>query len=94
MKSLVLQIKQYFDGGCDSIVNKLSKNFNFYDFHQDVQSNGLNKLSDDRIVLFTTVDHEYIPFGSMNMYLIDFYNEYEGMKIREYKLYFPRKKIF
>ena len=48
-------------------------------FRQDIQSNGFYKLTEDRLVLFTTEDYEIL-----HMFLFDFYNNYAGLKIREY----------
>ena len=78
--------------------NKKEIRFDSYSFRQDVYSNGLYKLDDKRIVLFATEDYKVddthsIEYGCLHMFLFDFYNEYAGMKIREYKFYYPEKRF-
>ena len=69
------------------------KSFNDEEFRQDVQSNGLYKLNDERVVLFTTKDYNSKEYGSLNMFLFDFYNDYQKMKIRRYIFYYPEKRF-
>ena len=75
---------------------KFVHSFNSDNFRQDVQSNGLYKLTDDRIVLFTTEDYGGIDYGQLNMFLIDIYyndNDYAGIKIRRFKFDYPEKRF-
>ena len=61
-------------------------------FRKDVASNGLYKLDDNRVVLFTTKDRyiseqKTIDYGELHMYLYDFYDNYKGIKIRDFSFY-------
>ena len=62
-------------------------------FRQDVGSNGFYKLEDNRLALFTSNDYYDIEYGVLHMFLIDFYNNYEGIKIRDYVFYYPNKRF-
>ena len=62
-------------------------------FRQDVGSNGFYKLEDDRLALFTTNDYYSIEYGVLHMFLIDFYDDYKGVKIRDYVFYYPEKRF-
>ena len=64
-----------------------------YSFRPDVQSNGLYKLSDNRVVLFTTDDYDGIDNGCLHMFLIDLYNTYNEYKMRHYKFDYPEKRF-
>ena len=61
--------------------DKITRDFSDYNFRQDVQANGFYKLTDERIVLFT----EEEGWKTLHMFLFDFYDNYAGIKIREYK---------
>ena len=76
-KSLVFRLAIFNNG--DDLDYKYKIFFNSVDFRQDIQSNGFYKLTEDRLVLFTTEDYEIL-----HMFLFDFYNNYAGLKIREY----------
>ena len=90
--SLYFLFAKYNSGG--TIFDKLSEiRFDSYSFRQDVYSNGLYKLEDDRIVLFTTSDSDTVDYGELHMFLFDFYNNYAGAKIREYIFYYPGKRF-
>ena len=69
--------------------DKITRDFSDYSFRQDVQANGFYKLTDERIVLFT----EKEGFKTMYMFLFDFYNNYAGIKIREYKFSYTNKRF-
>ena len=78
-----------------------SRNFdsnNFYcELHQDIQTNGLYKLDDNRLVLFAPEnlgsDDNKIESRTMHMFLFDLYNNYAGLKVREYKFVYPEKRF-
>ena len=81
-ESLYFLLAKYNSGS--SRFDTLSETrFESYSFRQDVYSNGLYKLEDDRIVLFTTSDYDSVEYGALHMFLFDFYNNYAGTKIRE-----------
>ena len=67
--------------------------FSDYNFRQDVASNALYKLEDDRIVLCATSDYNSMDYGRLHMFLFDFYNNYAGVKIREYQFYYPNRRF-
>ena len=69
------------------------EDFNSEDFRPDIQSNGLYRLTDDRVVLFTTQDYNSVEYGSLVMFLFDFYYDYKKLKIRRYRLYYPGKRF-
>ena len=78
-----------------------SRNFDSNDFycelHQDIQTNGLYKLDDNRLVLFAPEnlgsDDNKIESRTMHMFLFDLYNNYAGLKVREYKFVYPEKRF-
>ena len=84
---------------------KHNYDFNSYHFNQDVDSNGLYKLDDDRIVLLTTeviykdgnagntADNNKEKYTYLHMFLFDFFNNYQGYKLREYKFNYPNKRF-
>ena len=72
---------------------KIIYDFTSYSFRPDVQSNGLYKLSDNRVVLFTTDDYDGIDYGCLHMFLIDLYNTYNEYKMRHYKFDYPGKRF-
>ena len=86
---LSLQLKK-FENMVDFDTIILRYNFTNYEFKEDVQSNGLYKLDEDRLILFSAAGSNY---EYMHMFLIDFYNNYEGMKIREFIFNYPGKKF-
>ena len=92
---LSLQLKKFENmTDFDNII--LSYNFTVFEFIEDVQSNGLFKLDEDRLILFSTDKYNKIDnkhYGYMHMFLIDFYNNYEGMKIREFIFNYPGKRF-
>ena len=74
--------------------------FKFSDsFRQDIQSNGLYRLEEDRIVYFGTQDYNTgdestkVDYGVLHMFLIDFYQNFQKAKIRKYKFYYPEKRF-
>ena len=67
--------------------------FSSYNFRQDVASNAFYKLEDDRIVLLATSDYNSMKYGALHMFLFDFYKDYAGVKIREYKFYYPNRRF-
>ena len=78
-----------------------SRNFDSNEFycelHQDIQTNGLYKLDDNRLVLFAPEnlgsDDNKIESRTMHMFLFDLYNNYAGLKVREYKFVYPEKRF-
>ena len=67
-------------------------------FRKDIASNGLYKLDDNRVVLFTTKNHKIdeqntVDYGSLYMYLFDFYNGYEGCRVRQYHFEYPDRRF-
>ena len=68
-------------------------NFDGDDFRRDISSNGLYKLEDNRVVLFTTKDYNSISYGGMYMFLFDFYNDYQKMRMRKYIFHYPNKRF-
>ena len=68
-------------------------NFNGDDFRRDINSNGLYKLDDNRVVLFTTKDYNSISYGGMYMFLFDFYNDYKKMIMRKYIFHYPNERF-
>ena len=91
-RSLSFQLRKY-----ESMIEDdpliLSYNFSSYEFREDAQTNGLFKLSDERLVLFSASDGNNINYGFMHMFLIYFYNNYEGMKMREFIFHYPGKRF-
>ena len=69
--------------------DKITRDFSDYNFRQDVQANGFYKLTDERIVLFT----EEEGWKTLHMFLFDFYDNYAGIKIREYKFSYTGKRF-
>ena len=67
--------------------------FTSYSFYTDIQSNGLYKLDDDRIVLFTTKKCGSTEHGSLNMFLSDIYENYTKFKAREYTFSYTNKRF-
>ena len=67
--------------------------FSSFTFKTDIQSNELFKLNDNRVVLLTTSDYNSIDYGLLHMFFIDFYDNYVGMKMREYRFYYPEKRF-
>ena len=67
----------------------MTVNFNSNEFIPYVYSNGFQKLSDERIVLFTEED----SYQKLHMFLFDFYNNYTGIKIREYNFTYTDKRF-
>ena len=93
-RSLILHLEQYEDNNIEKkFVYRKHHDFNYIDFRPDVQSNGLVKLNDDRLVLFTTEDYNNVEYGSLHMFLIDFYNNYAIMKLRDYQFYKSNKRF-
>ena len=90
-KSLSFQLRKY-ENFMNPYTLILSYNFSFYEFKEDVQTNGFFKLDDLRLVLFA-VENNNGKYGIMHMFLIDFYYEYSGMKIREFLFYSPENKL-
>ena len=86
--SLTLKIVKYLDNTYFDY--KYESKFDSYSFNQDVDSNGLYKLEDNRIVLFATNKDSYTK---LHMFLFDFYNNYAGYKIREYIFNYPGKRF-
>ena len=72
---------------------KYDYSFSSYSLRQDIYSNGFYKLEDNRIVLFSTSDYNSVEYGALHMFLFDFYNNYTGAKIREYKFYYPDRRF-
>jgi hypothetical protein len=68
----------------DNVIHKYE--FSSYEFRPEVRSSELYKINNDRLVLFTVSDYYHITFANLHMFLIDFYDNYKGMKMREYKL--------
>ena len=62
----------------------INSDSNYPEFRQDVNANGLYRLSDDRVILFTTQDCYSVDYGCLNMYIFDFYNNYEKLRYRRY----------
>ena len=95
-KSLMFRFVKYNPSNSDGFDYIYTKNFDTY-FRQDIQSNGLFKLEDNRVVLFTTEDYSSngvtTTYATLHMFLFDFYNEYTGIKVREYVLYYPNKRF-
>ena len=91
--SLAFKFIKYKGGNEYDFEYKLEHYFTSNSFRQDVQSNGLYKLTDDRIVLFTTEDYGGIDYGQLNMFLIDFYDNYNKAKIRRFKFDYPEKRF-
>ena len=50
--------------------------FTDFQFRTDVQANGLYKLTDERVALFSTSEYNSNYFGLLHMFLIDFYNAF------------------
>ena len=67
----------------------MTVNFDKNDFIPFVYSNGFQKLSDERIVLFTEED----SYKKLHMFLFDFFNDYTGIKIREYNFTYTDKRF-
>ena len=85
-KSLIIHLEQFEESNNEKkFAYRKHHDFNYIDFRPDVQSNGLVKLNDDRLVLFTTEDYNNVGYGSLHMFLIDFYNNYAIMKLRDYQ---------
>ena len=61
-RSLSFQLRKY-----ESMIEDdpliLSYNFSSYEFREDAQTNGLFKLSDERLVLFSASDGNNINYG-------------------------------
>ena len=97
-KSLVFKFMKFKleDNKYDFTV-KHERKFENVEFHQDVQTNGFYKLDDNRLVLFTPEnlgsDANKIESRTMHMFLFDLYDNYDGLRIREYKFYYPEKRF-
>ena len=89
-KTLIFQLMKYKDmNNNDIVIHKYE--FSSYEFRPEVRSSELYKINDDRLALFTVSDYNQIEFAHLHLFLLDFYNNYEGMKMREYKFYYPDK---
>ena len=93
--SLVFKFVGYKD---DTNFNyKHDYNFDSYHFNQDVDANGLYKLDDDRVALLATEviykDGQTEKYTKLHMFLFDFYNNFEGYKIREYIFSYPNRRF-
>ena len=71
----------------------INSDSNYPEFRQDVNANGLYRLSDDRVILFTTQDCYSVDYGCLNMYIFDFYNNYEKLRYRRYLFHHPGKRF-
>ena len=67
--------------------------FTDFQFRTDVQANGLYKLTDERVALFSTSEYNSNYFGLLHMFLIDFYNNFAEMKMREFRFYYSDKRF-
>ena len=92
-KSLTFKFVKYKNDYDFDYLYVIDFNSDEYDFRQDIQSNGLYKLEDERVVLFTTKDYNSINYGSLYMFLFDFYNDYNKMKMRKYIFHYPTKRF-
>ena len=67
------------------------------EFYQGVQTNGLYKLNDNRLVLFAAENSgsgdNLIEAKTMHMFLFDLYENYEKLKVREYKFDYPERRF-
>ncbi len=85
-----------FDNTNKKFIRDKGHIFSNYNLRTEVHANELFKLRDDLVVLFSCEYYNWMDFGSLHMFLIDFYNNYEGMKIRDYQFFilvnFSRKK--
>ena len=102
-KSLVWKTVQYLNN--NYFTYKFEYLFNSYHFNEDVDTNGLYKLEDERIVLLTTeviykdgntdnkADSNLEKYTKLHMFLFDFYNNYDGYKIREYVFSYTNKRF-
>ena len=90
--SLHFHLKHYVDTSTyDTLIHYYD--FTSFQFRTDVQSNGLYKLTDERVVLFTTSEYNGNSFGLLHMFLIDFYNNFAEMKMREFRFYYSDKRF-
>ena len=98
--SLVFNLRKYKnDYTFDSPLfnHEFTRIFNNIGFHHYVQSCWFHKLEDDRIVLLTLQDffkgriHNFCQ--TLYMFLFDFYENYNKMKLRSYALYFPERRF-
>ena len=91
--SLVFKFVEYNSGKDDCFNYIYEYKFTSDQFRPDIQSNGLYRLSDDRIVLFSTKDYNSIEYGSLYMQIFDFYNNFKKVKIRRYIFSYPGKRF-
>ena len=97
-KSLHLHLKKYIDintpGEPIFYYDFVSFNSDSFDFRTDVQGSGLYKLTEDRCVLFTcSKSTDDNLFGTLHAFFIDFYDNYGGMKMREYRFTYSDKRF-
>ena len=98
-KSLVFKFVKYNANTNDKFDYLYEKKFDgeYDNYRKDVSSNGLYKLNDNRVVLFSakdySIDENNFEYGSLHMHLFDFYDDYEGIKVRQFYFYYPGKRF-
>ena len=69
--------------------DKITRDFSSYQFQPNVYANGFQKLTDERLVFFSETD----SFKQLHMFLFDFFDNYKGIKIREYKFTYTNQRF-
>ena len=92
-KTLKFRYVKYNSGSTEKFDYLKDIDFTNTPFRQDVDANAFYKLSDNRVVLFTSEDYNSILYARLHMFLFYFYKNYTSFKVREFKFFYPERRF-